>query len=29
MPILRIHIRTSSKVLFNGFDVSFYGSTVN
>jgi hypothetical protein len=27
--ILRIHIRASSQVLFDGFDVSFSGSLVN
>ena len=27
--ILRIHIRASSDVLFDGFDVSFSGSLVN
>ena len=27
--ILRIHIRTSSQVLFNGFDVSSFSSSVN
>jgi hypothetical protein len=27
--ILRIHIRTISQVLFDGFDVSFIGSIVN
>jgi len=26
---LRIHIRTSGQVLFNGFDISFSGSFVN
>jgi hypothetical protein len=25
-PILRIHIRTSIQVLFDGFDVSLFGS---
>ena len=29
MLILRIHIRTSSQVLFNGFDVSIFCSIVN
>ena len=29
MPILRIHIRTSNQVLFDGFDVSFAGSFPN
>ena len=28
-PILRIHIHTSSQVLFDGFDVPFSGSFVN
>ena len=27
--ILRIHIRTSGQVLFNGFDISFSGSYVD
>ena len=26
LTILRVHIRTSSQVLFDGFDVSFFGS---